>query len=47
MLGLSQSKVAKMLASGELRSVKVGWARLVPMDAIEDVLNGRDASARS
>lgn len=40
MLGVSESKVAKMLAKGELRSVKLGWARLIPMDAIADVLKG-------
>jgi excisionase family DNA binding protein len=40
-LGVSPRKLAKMLKSGELRSVKLGWVRLIPVDAIEDVLRGR------
>lgn len=37
-LGVSPSKIAKMLATGELRSVKLGWARLIPVDAIDEIL---------
>lgn len=43
-LGVSPSKVAKMLAKGELRSVKLGWARLIPVDAIDEVLGRSPAS---
>lgn len=39
-LGVSPRKLAKMLKSGELRSVKLGWVRLIPVDAIDDVLRG-------
>ncbi|MBL8565882.1 MAG: helix-turn-helix domain-containing protein [Hyphomicrobiaceae bacterium] len=39
-LGVSPRKLAKMLKSGELRSVKVGWVRLIPMDAIDELLKG-------
>lgn len=40
-LGISPRKMADMIAMDEIRSVKFGWARLIPMDAIEEVLKAR------
>jgi len=40
-LGNSKRKMADMIAKDEIRSVKFGWARLIPMDAIEEVLKAR------
>lgn len=37
---ISESKVWKMLASGELPSFKVGRARLIPASAIEKLIAG-------
>lgn len=37
---ISESKVWKMLASGELPSFKVGRARLIPASAIDNLIAG-------
>lgn len=35
-LGISASKVNQLIATGELRSVKIGRRRLIPDDALAD-----------
>jgi len=42
-LGLSATEVKRRIARGELASVKVGRARLIPQDAITDFLARRAA----
>jgi excisionase family DNA binding protein len=37
-LRVSRTKVFEMIAAGELRSVKIGRRRLVPADAIEELV---------
>lgn len=34
-LGLGQTKVYELLASGELESIKIGTARRIPRDALD------------
>lgn len=38
--GLSRSTLYKLMAIGKLRTVKVGGRRLIPVEAIEDLLAG-------
>lgn len=38
MVGLSRSRIYQLIGSGELRSIKVGRRRLVPMSAISELL---------
>jgi excisionase family DNA binding protein len=45
MVGLSRSRIYQLIGSGELRSIKVGRRRLVPMSAISELL-GDDESSR-
>jgi excisionase family DNA binding protein len=40
-LGLSLRETKRLVAAGELQSVKVGRARLIARQAIDDFLNGR------
>jgi excisionase family DNA binding protein len=40
---LSRSTIYKLIAAGELRSVKVGGRRLIPVEAIEALLAGTDS----
>ncbi|MFQ5861401.1 MAG: helix-turn-helix domain-containing protein, partial [Dehalococcoidia bacterium] len=35
-LGIPRSKLYELLASGELRSVKIGKARRIPVDALQE-----------
>jgi excisionase family DNA binding protein len=42
-VGLSERETKRLIASGELGSVKVGRARLVPRTAISAFLNARGA----
>jgi excisionase family DNA binding protein len=44
-LGLSATEVKRRIRSGELASVKVGRARLVPQSAISDFLTSRNGAA--
>ena len=37
---LSRSTLYKLMAAGSLRSVKIGGRRLIPRDALEDLLGG-------
>ena len=37
---LSRSTIYKLIATGVLRSVKVGGRRLIPVEAIEDLIMG-------
>ena len=39
MFGVSRDLVNDLLASGQLRSVKVGKRRLIPVDAVEEFLD--------
>jgi excisionase family DNA binding protein len=39
---LSRSTLYKLIGAGTLRSVKVGGRRLIPVDAIEALLDGGD-----
>lgn len=39
-LGLGRSTIYKLLRSGQIRSVKVGRATLVPYDAVAEFLQG-------
>lgn len=45
MLGLGRSKIYELLASGELESVKIGKARRVPAEALEDYVRRLRATA--
>lgn len=50
MLGLGESKMWELLARGEIHSVKIGRARRIPREAIEDYVRrlgegGGDAPA--
>jgi excisionase family DNA binding protein len=38
MLGMGQRTIHSMIARGELRSVKAGRRRLIPLDALQDLL---------
>jgi excisionase family DNA binding protein len=38
--GISRSTIYKIMAAGTLRTVKIGGRRLIPRDALEDLLNG-------
>ena len=38
--GISRSTIYKIMATGTLRSVKIGGRRLIPRDALEALLNG-------
>ena len=38
-LSLSRTNLYKLLASGELESIKVGRSRLIPTDALESFVN--------
>jgi excisionase family DNA binding protein len=42
-LGISRSRVYKEMDSGRLRFVKFGRRRLVPRDAVSELLSGRAA----
>jgi excisionase family DNA binding protein len=42
-LGVSRSMIYHLMRTGELRSLKMGRRRVIPVDAIEDLLNGRAA----
>lgn len=44
-LGIGRSKVFELMASGELRSVRVGRRRLVSEAAIRDFINKIDSGA--
>ena len=44
-LGVSRSTVFELIASGELRSVKIGHRRLVSDAAIADFIAGLEAAA--
>ena len=44
-LSISRTQVFKLIASGRLRSVKIGNRRLVPEQAIVDFINELDAAA--
>ena len=46
-LGLRRSKVYELLASGQLRSVKVGRRRLVSEAALVEFIESLDASGSS
>jgi excisionase family DNA binding protein len=37
MIGISRAKLYELLGSGQLRSIKVGSRRLIPMSAIESM----------
>jgi excisionase family DNA binding protein len=39
---LSRSTIYKLIAAGDLRSVKVGGRRLIPVEAIEALFAGND-----
>jgi excisionase family DNA binding protein len=41
-VGCSRQHVANMIARGELRSVKLGGRRLIPVAALDELLNGGD-----
>lgn len=43
-LGISRDTVFKLLASGDLRSLKIGQARLIPADSLRDFLADREAN---
>jgi excisionase family DNA binding protein len=45
-LGVGRSTVFELIASGALRSVKVGRRRLVPEQAIRDFVDRLDQQAR-
>jgi excisionase family DNA binding protein len=38
--GLSRSKIYELIGEGKLRSVLVGGRRLIPADALRDLLRG-------
>ncbi len=38
--GLSRTTIYKLISSGELRTVKIGGRRLIPVDAIEALIGG-------
>jgi excisionase family DNA binding protein len=40
-LGIGKTKVFDLLKSGEIRSIKKGGVRLVPVSALEEFLAGR------
>lgn len=42
-IGISRCSVYKLLKTGELRSLSVGRRRVIPVDAIEELLNGSAA----
>ena len=44
-LGLSEREVKRRILSGDLASIKVGRARLIPRQAIADFLTRHDKSA--
>ena len=44
-LGLGRSKVFELLATGELRSVKIGRARRITLDALQAFVNELDRVA--
>jgi excisionase family DNA binding protein len=41
LLDVSRTKVFELIASGELRSVKIGGSRRIPLSAIEEYLTAR------
>ncbi len=44
-LGVGRSKIFQLIASGELRSVRVGRRRLIPEQAIVDFITRLDEQA--
>jgi excisionase family DNA binding protein len=44
-IGLGRTKVYELLRTGQLRSIKVGKARLVPRAAIDEFLDRFEAPA--
>ena len=44
-LGVGRSKIFELIASGQLRSVRVGRRRLVPEQAIRDFVTQLDKQA--
>jgi excisionase family DNA binding protein len=44
-LGLSEREVKRRIATGELDSVKIGRARLIPREAIGDFLANRNSTS--
>jgi excisionase family DNA binding protein len=45
-LGISRSVVYELLASGALRSAKIGRRRLIPREAVEEFIAGLAPQAR-
>jgi excisionase family DNA binding protein len=46
-LGLSRTTLYMLLANGELDSIKIGAARLIPVDALQRFIAARRSSADS
>lgn len=44
-LGIGRSKIFELIASGELRSVKIGRTRLIPESAIVEFIERLENSA--
>ncbi len=45
-MGVSRDLIFQWLRTGELRSIRIGAARLIPRQALEEFLAGREAEAR-
>ena len=43
--GIRRTKIYELIASGQLRSVKIGKARLIPREALEELLTAQDQAA--
>ena len=41
MTGLSRSRIYELIRSGDIRSVKIGASRLIPVDSLHDFIRDR------
>lgn len=45
-LNISRAKVYELIASGELRSIKIGGARRIPVEAIDELVASLSENSR-
>ncbi|WBX86483.1 helix-turn-helix domain-containing protein [Sphingosinicella microcystinivorans] len=46
MLGIGRSKLYELIAAGEIETIKIGNATLIPVECLESLINSRRARIR-